>query len=121
MNVLVKKPIESRSYKGLLYERYPSEKLLTWNEAKEYAKNLQESSGENWRLASIEELQKLFKKENKKYIKNLQHVWSGSEESFDTAWVMDYEQNFYYLRNKDFKFRVLCVRDTILTRSIKYF
>jgi hypothetical protein len=121
MNVSLNKSIETRSYKGLLYERYPTEELLTWNEAIAYAQQLQKDSGENWRLASIEELQKLFTKENKRYIKNLEHVWSGSEESFNTAWVMDYEQNFYYLREKDFKFRVLCVRDTLLKRSIKYF
>jgi formylglycine-generating enzyme required for sulfatase activity len=121
MNASLKKSIETRSYKGLLYERYPTKKLLTWNEAVEYAQKLSNETKENWRLASIEELQKLFTKENRRYIKDLHHIWSGTEENFQTAWVMDYEQNFYYLREKNFKFRVLCVRDTILTRSIKYF
>jgi len=121
MNAIVKQNIATYSYKGLLYERYPSEELLTWQEAKEYVAMLQEKTAEAWRLATIEELQKLFKKENQKFLKSLKQIWSATEESYDAAWVMDYEQNFYYLRNKNFKYRVLCVKDTVLKRSIRYF
>jgi hypothetical protein len=121
MNASIKKSIKHRSYKGLLYEYNPSERLFTWEEAVDYVQNLKKESRENWRLPTVEELQKLFTKENKKYLRSFKQLWSRNQEDSHTAWVMDLEQNLYYLRDKNYKFRVLCVQDTILKRSIKFF
>ena len=113
--------IETCSYQGLLYERYPNEELMSWTEALLYAKSLNEHGFEKWRLATVEELQKLFRQPKKKFLKNLNAVWSGSKEDKEKSWVMDFHQNFYYIRNNELKFRVLCVKDTALKRSIKFF
>jgi len=113
--------VESLSYKGLLYERYPSQKRYTWDEAVEYANQLKKKSMKNWRLATVEELQKLYAKANKKVFEEIAMSWSQDDENPHTAWVMDFESNLYYLRNKNFKFRVICVQDTVLKRSINFF
>ena len=120
MNAQINTKVESLSYKGLLYERYPSDTLMSWNEAKTYVHTLKQQSMKPWRLATVEELEKLAHKPNNSLSK-LGFVWSKDEEDYQNAWIMDFDKNLYYLRNKTSKFAVLCVQDTALKRSIKFF
>ena len=113
--------VETLSYKGMLYERYPSNELYTWHEAIEYLNQLKEKSMKNWRLATVEELEKFSTMPNKKFLQKLETSWSQTEENNLTAWVMSFKENLYYPRDKECKFRVLCVQDTPLKRSIKFF
>jgi len=114
--------IETFFYHGLVFERYPHPTLMTWNEANEHIKALNKADNTSkWRLASVEELKKLFTHPNKKFFKNLNSVWSKNKENQENIWVMDFNQNFYYVRNHTSKFRVLAVRDTNLKNSIRFF
>jgi len=118
---MTKIPIETLSYNGLLYEKFPSSEYYTWDEALEYQNKLREKSFENWRLATIDELEKLFTLPKKNLFKKLQTSWSSTEERHSMAWVMNFSDNIYHLRAKDTKYRVICVRDTALKRSINFF
>jgi len=114
--------IETYFYHGLVFERYPSPNLMTWEESITYIKTLNQTENTTkWRLASVEELKKLFTHPNKRFFKNLNSVWSRNQENKENIWVMDFNQNFYYVRNYTSKFRVLAVRDTNLKNSIKFF
>jgi len=114
--------IETYSYHGLVFERHPRQNLMTLREANEHINALNKADNTNkWRLATVEELQKLFTHPNKKFFKNLHAVWSGNQEDRENIWIMDFNQNFYYLRSRTSKFRVLAVRDTTLKQSIRFF
>lgn len=122
MNQTVKsKIVETVSFKGLVYERFPSQKSFTWNEAVEYLKKLREETSKNWRFATVEELQKLYTTPNKKIFQRLKNSWSRNEEGYHNAWVMDFENNIYYPRNKEMMFHLICVQDTTLKRSINFY
>lgn len=122
MNVLMKNSeIATLSYKGLHYERYPTHDLMTWDEATLYLNDLNKNSSTTWRFGSVNELEKLSTQTNKNFFKNLEIVWSKDQEDADNIWVMDFQQSLYCVRNKNMRFRVLCVKDTSLKRSIKFF
>jgi len=111
------------SGKTMLARRFPTIlPLMTLEEASMHIKNLNKADNTcKWRLASVEELEKLFTHPNKKFFKNLNSVWSRNQEDRENIWIMDFNQNFYYLRSRTSKFRVLAVRDTTLKQSIRFF
>jgi hypothetical protein len=110
----------------VMYQRVPSRNLYSWDEAIEYSKRLNISGYRNWRLPTIDELEKLFTKQSKKNSKGDIHYiikdfletmprescfWSSSEENEPYAWVADFSKGYDYWRRKSLKFHVIFVRD----------
>jgi len=111
----------------LSYQRFPTQQLLTWEEANEYAKNLKTGGYSDWRLPTIEELEKLLTKQSIKNSKGESHYvlrdfldmmptescfWSSTEENELYAWVVDFGKGYDYWRRKTIKYYALYVRKT---------
>jgi len=111
----------------LSYQRFPTQQLLTWEEANEYAKNLKTGGHSDWRLPTIEELEKLLTKQSIKNSKGESHYvlrdfldmtptescfWSSTEENELYAWVVDFGKGYDYWRRKTIKYYALYVRKT---------
>jgi|GEM_PF-7036648 len=111
---------------SLMYQRFPTKKLFSWEEAKEYAKGLKISGYGDWRVPSIEELEQLFTKKAQKnsagdsyfiikeFINSMPKdakFWSSSEENELYAWVADFNMGYDYWRHKNSRYYALFVRD----------
>ena len=110
----------------LMYQRFPSKKFFRWKEAVEYAKTLTISNYKNWRLPTIDELERLFTKQSSRnslgdshfIIKEFLEVmptdscfWSSSEENEPYAWVADFRRGYDYWRRKELNCYAIFVRD----------
>jgi hypothetical protein len=117
---------------GLMYQNQPFTKTYTWQEAKEYAKNLRLGGYNDWRLPTREELKKLITKERnkgkngehyirKEFVDNLESLswfWTSTEHSsfFDRlfsiggAWVVNFNYGDDYWLELSDAHCVLCVR-----------
>jgi hypothetical protein len=111
---------------GLMYQKFPSHTLYTWEEAMEYPDGLSISGYVGWRLPTIEELERLFIKQVKlnskgdshyimqEFLENMprsSRFWSSSEENEPYAWVADFTMGYDYWRIKSLKYHALFVRD----------
>ncbi|NEW61643.1 DUF1566 domain-containing protein, partial [Sulfurovum sp. bin170] len=111
----------------LSYQRFPNHKLVTWEEANEYAKKLKIAGYDDWRLPTIEELEGLLTKRSLKNSKRDSHYvlrdfleimpqdscfWSSSEENELYSWLADFGKGYTYWRRKTLKYYALYVRKT---------
>jgi formylglycine-generating enzyme required for sulfatase activity len=113
---------------GLMYQNQPFTKGYSWEEAKEYAKNLRLGGYSDWRLPTIDELKKLLVQDSitnsqgkeyfirKEFVENLKGnawFWSITERNNSSSLV----RLIFFNRGSDhwfFKSRVdyaLCVRE----------
>jgi hypothetical protein len=114
-------------FKELSYQRFPSQILVTWEEANNYAKSLKISGHNDWRLPTIGELERLLTKQSiENYKGDTHHIfrefldmmpkdscfWSSTEENELYAWVVDFGKGYDYWRRKTIKYYALCVRKT---------
>jgi len=112
----------------LMYQRFPTNKLYTWEEAMNYPKSLNISNYKNWRLPTIDELERLFTKQSNKNSKGDSHFiikdflevmpkdsrfWSSSEENEPYSWVADFSKGYDYWRKKELKYYAIFVRDVV--------
>jgi hypothetical protein len=110
----------------LMYQRFPPKRVFSWQEAIDYAKTLTIGQYQNWRLPTIDELERLFTKQSNKnslgdshfIIKELLEVmpkescfWSSSEENEPYAWVADFSRGYDYWRKKELNYHAIFVRD----------
>ncbi len=110
----------------IMYQRFPSNKLFSWEEAMVFAKSLNISNYKNWRLPTIDELEKLFTKQSNQNSKGNSHYiikdflevmpkdssfWSSSEENEPYAWVADFSKGYSYWRKKELNYYAIFVRD----------
>jgi hypothetical protein len=111
----------------LSYQRFPNQILVTWEEANEYAKNLKIAGHKDWRLPTLDELERLLTKQSiKKYNGDSHHIqrefldmmptdscfWSSTEENELYAWVVDFGKGYDYWRRKTIKYYAMYVRKT---------
>ena len=131
----VEKSRKTTIYKGddilfvaeLSYQRFPNYKIVTWEEANEYAKKLRIGGYNDWRLPTIEELERLLTKQSMKNSKRDSHYilrdflevmpqdscfWSSTEENELYAWVVDFGKGYDYWRRKTLKYYAIYVRKT---------
>ena len=110
---------------GLMYQNQPFIEKFTWEEAKEYAKNLQLEGHNDWRLPTKEELSKiinvsLFGNKNpngeihhirKEFLHNISDgrsdFWTSEECSSTHAWYLSFkyasiDECFYCMNKKEY-------------------
>ncbi len=112
----------------LMYQRFPIDDLYTWKEAQVYAKRLEISNYKNWRLPTVEELERLLSKrsflnsngDSHYIIRDFLEVlpkdssfWTSTEENELYAWVVDFSKGYDYWRRKTLKYHVLFVHDIV--------
>jgi formylglycine-generating enzyme required for sulfatase activity len=94
-------------------------KEINWDEANEYAKQLRLGGYSDWRLPTIEELEKLYDPRRggeRKIRKPLQltgwFVWSPTKQGSASAWGFDFYYGKRHRANLDYSFagRAFCVR-----------
>ena len=99
---------EEKAYK----KDYEYGKVLKWDNAMKYCKNLSLGGYSNWRLPSKEELQKLYK--NKNQLKNVASsgYWSSTTYASDSshAWFVNFNNGYDYWYSKTYEYYVRCVR-----------
>ena len=91
---------------------------ISWQQANEYAKELTLGGYSDWRLPTIDELEKLYDPKGGKY--NIRKpfrltdywVWSSTKEGSDSAWDFFFNSGERYSAPMDFSYgvRALCVR-----------
>jgi len=111
----------------LSYLRFSNHKLVTWDEARESASSLKVAGYNDWRLPTIDELERLLTKQSIKNYKGESHYilrdfldmmphdscfWSSTEENELYAWVINYGKGYDYWRRKTIKYYALYVRQT---------
>jgi len=111
---------------NLMYQRFPTDKLYSWDEAIVYSKRLKISDYEGWRLPTVEELERLLTKRSFVNSSGSSHFiirdfldvlpndscfWTESEENELYAWVVDFSKGYDYWRRKTLKYHALFVRD----------
>jgi len=109
---------------GLMYQNQPFIKKYTWEEAKEYAKNLYLGEYDDWRLPTRAELQKLLTEESsknlkgytqsirKEFIENIpkfSFFWTSAEKDSSQAWFVNFRYGYDLWNFKTDKNYVLCV------------
>jgi len=111
---------------GLMYQSQPFIKKYTWEEAKEYAKNLRLGGFDDWRLPTRAELEILITEKSSKNLKEEAHFidarfienmpkyswfWSSEERDFSYAWGICFSDDIHnvYTLKFDNKY-ALCVR-----------
>jgi hypothetical protein len=110
----------------LMYQRFPTRELFNWVDAINHANGLDISGYRDWRLPTIDELERLFTRSVKinscgnryfimKYFLNSMpkdaKFWSSSEENENYAWVADFNVGYDYWRDKRGKYYAIYVRD----------
>lgn len=92
---------------NLEWEKKPSEELMTWDEAMEYARTL----GKDWRLPTKEELKEAL--DNKVEGFNLDFYWSSNIYVQDTsyAWILNFYTEDMFYEEKTNNSYVRCVRN----------
>jgi len=92
----------------LEWEKNPSENIMTWYEAMDYAKSL----GEGWRLPNINELREAFENKIKGFKSSF--YWSSSMVVQDSdAWYVDFSYGNLKSSYKSANYYVRCVRDIL--------
>ena len=83
---------------GLMWTRRDNGENIDWNDANEYAKRLRLGGHSDWRLPTIDELEKLYDPNggNKYNIRKPFRlsgwwVWSSTKEGSDSAWVFNFD------------------------------
>lgn len=114
---LIKKTVviknkEEKSSK-LEWQKNPSEKLMTWDEATEYAKSL----GEGWRLPTRGELCDAYDNGVKGF--KLDGYWSSSTYAKNTSLAsgVGFDNGGVYLSIKRYSFYARCVREVSLRHN----
>jgi len=112
-------------FEELSYQRFPTLTRMSWQEAIESAKKSRVANYNDWRLPTIDELERLLTKQNIKNHKGESHhvlreflnimpqdscFWSATEENELYAWVVDFGKGYDYWRNKSLKYYTLYVR-----------
>jgi hypothetical protein len=98
---------------NLEWEKNPSDKLMNWYEAVEYAKSL----GESWRLPTIGEMQEVYNIRKEEFTKG--YYWTSSTTDSNNGWFVNfaYASMIEYVAmdfsNKLVKLYVRCVKDVI--------
>jgi len=109
---------------GLMYQNQPFTKEYTWEEAKEYAKNLRLGGYDDWRLPSKNELKKLLTKKKikgkngeyyirKEFVDNIEiypWFWTSEERDSSSAWCVRFYDGDDLWGNKTRSSYALCVR-----------
>lgn len=109
---------------GLMYQNQPFTKEYTWEEAKEYAKNLRLGGYDDWRLPTKDELNKLLTKKKtegkngehyvrKEFIENMpksSFFWTSESRDSSSAWFVYFYLGGDYWNRKADSFYALCVR-----------
>jgi Protein of unknown function (DUF1566) len=94
-------------------------KDIHWHEANEYAKQLRLGGFSDWRLPTIEELEKLYDLKGsgeynirKPFALTGAWVWSSTKEGSDSAWDFNFlfGERHRYLLGPSYNARALCVR-----------
>jgi len=113
-------------YNNLMYQRFPIDRLYTWQDAMIYAKRLEISNYTNWRLPTVEELETLLTKRALRNSRGDKHYiirdflevmpkescfWTSTQENDLYAWVVDFSKGYDYWRRKTIKYHALFVRD----------
>ncbi|CAA6825586.1 MAG: Unknown protein [uncultured Sulfurovum sp.] len=116
--------VNSVTLNGLTYQNQPFTKLYTWQEAKDYCKELTLDGYSNWRLPNRKELNAIRTKnkiqgQEKKYyirpefVQNLRgwgYFWTSEEKDSSGAWSVDFylgSDGWNYKTGNDY---ALCVR-----------
>jgi hypothetical protein len=104
---------------GLMWTRRDNGEDINWSDATEYAKQLRLGGYSDWRLPTIDELEKLYDRMggNKYNIRKPfqltgSWVWSSNTEGSDSAWDFLFDLGRRHSHHMDFSFdeRALCVR-----------
>ncbi|MCK4442621.1 MAG: DUF1566 domain-containing protein [Sulfurovaceae bacterium] len=111
---------------NLMYQRFPTQRLYTWQEAIDYSNSLEISNYKGWRLPTIDELERLLTKRSLVNSKGYAHFvirdflevlpkdscfWTQSQENELYVWVVDFSKGYDYWRSKTLKYHALFVHD----------
>lgn len=101
---------------GLMWTLKDNGKSTSWGEANEYAKSLSLAGYKDWRLPTIDELERLFDRNSgtirKPFDLTGTWVWSSTREDSDSAWFFYFDVGGRGLDHlgDSFNYRALCVR-----------
>ena len=114
---------------GLTYQCDFIQERYTWEEAKAYLKALSQTTGQQWRLPTLKELERLLspvalanlRQERHHMIKTFLDFmpqesifWSSTQENSMGVWVVDFSQGYYTVRDKSNHYYLLYVSDSKL-------
>jgi len=92
---------------NLIWEENPSQEKMNWDEANNYAENLEEG----WRLPTKEELEKASEDDLKGF--NKKYYWSSSTVTNcnNNVWIVCFNQNYTSNGNNDNYVYARCVKE----------
>ncbi len=118
---------ESLWLSGLTYRCDFLQKRYTWQEAKAYISELNKKTSHRWRFPTLRELERLLTPAPHQNLRGDRHhiikrfvdfmpqeslFWSATEENSMGAWVVDFSQGYYCVRDKSTQQYLIVVSDS---------
>jgi len=97
-------------FTGLMWQVESSKESMPWQEAMDYASELELGGYNDWRLPTVEELKMLW--EHGLFPEASSYYWSSSSGANGTngAWVVYFSNGYVYNDNRAYNYYARCVR-----------
>jgi CBS domain-containing protein len=103
---------------GLMWTKMDNGQDITWNEAMILCESLSIGGNRDWRLPTIEELERLYDPGGvvnikRPFLLTFRSLWSSTRAGPDTAWMFDFPDGRRYPVSLGSYTRLLCVRGPV--------